>query len=83
MAQSSSGRLRSIAMSSTSTAMLRSSRSRSTANSTTGSPNTTADARKRLNASACGVLRFRNDEICGDRESVLKRIRAALRLPFA
>jgi very-short-patch-repair endonuclease len=29
------------------------------------------------------VLRFGNDEVCGDLDSVLERIRTALRLPFA
>jgi very-short-patch-repair endonuclease len=29
------------------------------------------------------VLRFSNEEVCGDLDSVLERIRAALRLPFA
>ncbi len=29
------------------------------------------------------VLRFRNEEVCGDLDSVLDRVRAALRLPFA
>ena len=29
------------------------------------------------------VLRFSNEEVCGDLDAVLERIRAALRLPFA
>jgi very-short-patch-repair endonuclease len=29
------------------------------------------------------VLRFSNEEVCGNLDSVLERIRAALRLPFA
>jgi len=29
------------------------------------------------------VFRFSNEEVCGDLDSVLERIRAALRLPFA
>ena len=81
LTSSQNSRSRATRMSSIFTAMRRSLSSSSTASSTSFATTTRGET-EILEQLGVRVIRFSNDEICADLDSVLARIRAELRLPF-